>query len=347
MTRRTLWPISGVVLAVLAAMSVAACGGGSSGSTNAAPASGSTGDATGSTGDASRPRFVRVSFFPTSDPTGAVIDKGQTQAAKDLGVDVEYRAPADTSVDPAELKRLLESAIATKPSGIIFTDLVPQALNPIVKKATDAGIPVILSYVSPAEAAGTGALTVVGNDDVQTGRVGAEKLNALGSRHALMVTIPPGIPFIDKRATGFGEAFEGKVTKLALPVDQVVTDPAAARNAMEATLQKDSSIDAVFTLGTLLTPPMVALKSRLGSRASRMKWGAVDANPVEVEGVKSGALDFSLDSQPYQWGYLPVTLLTQYVRYGITPAFKELPTGPVVVDRHNVDKVAALVGSKK
>lgn len=330
MTIRTGRALAAALLAVTVGLTLGACSSGSDGS-DAGP----------------KPKFIQVSFFPTSDPTGAVVDKGQEQAAKDLGVEVEYRAPAQTSTDPTELKRLLEGAIASKPAGIIFTDLVPQALNPIVKRAVDAGIPVILSYVSPTEAADTGALTIVGNDDVETGKLGARRLNELGAKHALMVTIPPGIPFVDKRGKGFTEAFQGKVTKLQLPPGQVINDPAASRGAIETALEKDQSIDAVFTLGTLLTSPMLAAKGRLGDRASDIKWAAVDMNRAELQGVQSGQLDFALDSQPYQTGYLSVLLLAQYVRSGITPASPEFPTGPVVVDKRNVSKVAQLVSAGK
>jgi simple sugar transport system substrate-binding protein len=341
MTGRGVRMLTAAVAAALATLALVACGGGS---TNDATTGGSTTEsaiAGGSRGGSLR--FIRVSYFATSDPTGAVIDSGQKQAAKDLNVDVKWRSPTSTTVAPSEIKRLLENAIASKPDGIIFTDSVPDAFRPTIKSAVKAGIPVVFSNAGFGEAKVAGALSFVGNNETATGRLAGKRLGALGAKHALLATIPPGIPLADQRNNGFIEAFAGKVTPLRI---KDFTDPTAGRNAIEAALQKDSSIDAVLSVGTLLTPPMLAVQERLGSRAAEMKWAAIDLNDLGARAVTDGRLDFVLDQQPYLQGYLPVLMLTQYLRLGLVPPVENVETGPVLVDETNVKKIAKLAADK-
>ena len=58
--------------------------------------------------------------------------------------------------------------------------------------------------------------------------------------------------------------------------------------------------------------------------------------------IKDGRQAFTIDQQQFWRGYMPVLLLTHYIKYGLTEANYFL-TGPTVVDSANVDRVAKLV----
>ncbi|MBV9220010.1 MAG: substrate-binding domain-containing protein, partial [Methylobacteriaceae bacterium] len=58
--------------------------------------------------------------------------------------------------------------------------------------------------------------------------------------------------------------------------------------------------------------------------------------------IKDGRQAFTIDQQQFWRGYMPVLLLTHYLKYGLIEANYFL-TGPTVVDASNVDRVAALV----
>jgi simple sugar transport system substrate-binding protein len=323
-----------LVVGSLALVTVA-CGGQKSASSTPAAASGPSPTA--------RLKIISVSTNPTSNPIGAIVANGQKLAAKELGVDVEYRSTSASTTSPNEVKRLLENAIASKPDGIIMTDTVPLALNPTITAAAKAGIPIVLASTGFGEAASTGALTYVGNDETQAGMLGGKRLGQLGAKHAMLITIPPGVPLADQRNEGFQKGFPGKVTKLAV---KDFNDATAMRNAIEASLQKDPSIDAVFNAGVIFTPPELAAQARLGDRASKIKWAALDIDAQTLRAVKARKLEFALDQQPFLQGYLPVLFLAQYKRYAIKPAIADVPTGPSVIDATNVDQVLDLADQK-
>ena len=90
------------------------------------------------------PTFIMVTHSPESDPYWISVANGLQQAGKDLGVKVQYRGTDKNLNDPNQQRRNLEAAIASKPDGLIVSDPTPASLNATIKKASEAGIPVIL-----------------------------------------------------------------------------------------------------------------------------------------------------------------------------------------------------------
>ena len=68
-----------------------------------------------------------------------VVRNGVAQAAKDMGVSVNYSAP-DTESDMVKMSQLIEAAIAKKPNGLVVSIPNPDALGDAIKRAVAAGI---------------------------------------------------------------------------------------------------------------------------------------------------------------------------------------------------------------
>ena len=58
--------------------------------------------------------------------------------------------------------------------------------------------------------------------------------------------------------------------------------------------------------------------------------------------IEDGRQAFTIDQQQFWRGYMPVLLLTHYIKYGLLEANYFL-TGPTIVDAANVKRVVALV----
>jgi simple sugar transport system substrate-binding protein len=67
-----------------------------------------------------------------------------------------------------------------------------------------------------------------------------------------------------------------------------------------------------------------------------------DLDAQALDAVKDGRQAFTIDQQQFWRGYMPVLLLTHYLKYGLVEANYFL-TGPTVVDKSNIDQVAKLV----
>jgi ABC-type sugar transport system substrate-binding protein len=91
--------------------------------------------------------IIVVSHGQASDPFWSVVKNGVTQAAKDFGVDVDYRAPE--TFDMVAMAQLIDAAVNQEPDGLIVSIPDADALGPAIQKAVAAGISVI-SMNTPA-----------------------------------------------------------------------------------------------------------------------------------------------------------------------------------------------------
>jgi simple sugar transport system substrate-binding protein len=288
-------------------------------------------------------KFIFVGNQSKATPTASLLVNGTAAADKLFGTQTEYRSVQGQTFDANEERRILESALAQKPDGVLIADAAPPQLNPTIKKITDAGIPVVLVNAGLGETAATGALTYVGNDEEGTGVLGGQMLGKTGAQHALLITLQPGIPVGDLRTKGFKQGFPGKVTAVELSVKDLF-DSTKVRNITQAELQKDKSIDSAFTIGDCCSAPMLAAAKTLGSRGDGMHFGTIDLGKPTLEGIKGGTMSFGLDQQAWMQGYLGVQTLLLNVRYGMRPGSDLTATGPVPVDKANVDRVVELTG---
>jgi simple sugar transport system substrate-binding protein len=291
---------------------------------------------------AAEPTFIMVTHSPESDTYWVSVSKGLQQAGKDLGVNVQYRGTENNLNDPNQQRRNLEAAIAAKPDGIIVSDPTPASLNATIKKASDAGIPVVLVNQGGDQVEKVGALAFVGDEPGNQGAVGAAQFNALGSKHALIITTPTGaIPFVDARTNGFKKAFSGSSSLAEIPLTDL-SDSNRIKTITETQLQKDPSIDAVFSIGSCCIASMNQVRTDLGDRGKAMHWGTIDVTAGAMQSLKAHELDFALDAQQYAQGYYPVVMLALYIRQAIQPAARAFITGPAVITPDNVAKLQAV-----
>ncbi|MGO7091827.1 substrate-binding domain-containing protein [Rhizobium leguminosarum] len=283
--------------------------------------------------------IIMVTHSPPSDTYWVSVIKGLEEAGRELDVTVQYRGVENNLNDPNQQRRNLEAAIAAKPDGIVVSDPTPASLNATIKKASDAGIPVVLVNQGGDQVDSVGALAFVGDDPGTQGAMGAAQFNAFGSKRALIITAPPGaLPFLDARTNGFIKTFKGKATLAEIPLSDF-NNSNRIKSITESQLQKDGSIDAVFSIGGCCITAMMQARSDVGERARAIHWGTIDMTASAIRSLKARELDFALDAQQYAQGYYPVVMLALYVRRAIKPAEERLITGPVVITPDNVNRV--------
>src|SRR5215469_13183459 len=75
-------------------------------------------------------RFVVVTHGQASDPFWSVVKNGVDQAAKDMGVNVEYQAPP--RFDMVAMSQLIDAAVASNPDGLVVSIPDANALGPSI-----------------------------------------------------------------------------------------------------------------------------------------------------------------------------------------------------------------------
>jgi simple sugar transport system substrate-binding protein len=264
------------------------------------------------------------------------------QAAQAFNVNFSWLGPTSSNQFSAQqMSQTLDAAIAQHPAALIVDDATP-GLDATLKRVAASGIPVVIYITGIGHTAAAGAIIYIGNNEQGTGQAAGTQMAALGAKDALCVTIPVGeSPPIDLRCKGFQQAFDQNGRKSSLVEISNPDDNQASRNAIEAALQKDRNVDAIFSVGAPFDPAILSAVAA-SPNAAKIRVGTTDTTQTILQEVKSGQLAFALGQQGYLQGYYAIQVLAQYVRLGIKPIEDQLPTGPILVDKSNVAQLLAL-----
>ncbi|MCA0908577.1 sugar ABC transporter substrate-binding protein [Ruegeria marisrubri] len=274
--------------------------------------------------------IVVVSHGQANDAFWNVVKNGVEQAGKDVGVNVEYRAPE--TFDMVAMSQLIDAAVNQEPDGLIVSIPDADALGPSIERAVAAGIPVI-SINSGAEVAKElGALLHVGQDEYDAGKAAGEKLASMGGTNAICVNHEVGNVSLDLRCEGFTEGFGGKVT--VLPTSN---DPSEIESKVAAALAADESVDTVMALGASSAgePSVAAAKSS----GRDVNVASFDLSANFLQSIVDGDAAFAIDQQQYLQGYLSVNFMGLHAKYGLMPG-GDVPSGPNLITQ---DKAAQVI----
>ncbi len=120
-------------------------------------------------------------------------------------------------------------------------------------------------------------------------------------------------------------------------------DPTEVYNKVKAYLASHPDTDGILTLGPNSADPVIKYLRDTGSASKFKSVISFDLDGDISQAIKDGIMEAAIDQQPYLQGYLPIVLLTQYVRYGVMPA-NHINTGPGFVTKDNIAMVEKLAG---
>jgi simple sugar transport system substrate-binding protein len=320
-----------IVLVVMLPLVLAAC---------------SNGSGTSSTSSSSCPasranlKFYVITHGQASDPFWSVVKKGVDQAAKDMCVTAIYESPASATFDVVAMARLIDTAVAAHPSGLVVSIPDPKGLGSSIKAAVAANIPVISINSGSDVAQSLGVLVHIGQTEEQAGIGGGEKMGAAGVKHALCVNQEVGNAALELRCKGFTEGLSmtgGTVKEIGVNL----SNPTQTQQTIEAALQHDPTIDGILTLGPTGASPAIKALQDL-NKLGQIKLATFDLSSDVLNAIKNNQMLFAIDQQQYLQGYLPIVLLTLYATNLNTIANTVLQTGPGFVTSSNVSQVIQL-----
>ena len=242
----------------------------------------------------------------------------------------------------ADAAKLVDKMLTLNPTAVVIPDWVPDAMNEGIKKLKDAGVIVVLYNSGQHEVENTGAEIYIGSDEYVAGKMGGEAMAAAGKKHVVCVNTLPGLANIEARCKGVKDAVEaagGKSESLNLPSSSF-GDATAVTQAVKAAITKDTSIDALITIGDSDADSVTEAIAQAGA-ASTVLHGGISVNAQSLQRVKDGTQFFAIDQQGYAQGYYATSYAFQLAAYGISLPVKELLSGPSLINSDNVDKVLA------
>ena len=285
-------------------------------------------------GAASADRYVMITHTQGTDPFWPVVEKGGKDAAAAVGAEFEYNfAP---SGDMADMARLIESAAATQPDGLIVSLPDADALGSAIKAAADSGIPVITINSGLEHSKEVGALMHVGQPEKLAGEAAGARAKDEGVQHALCLNQEAYNTALVDRCQGYFDA-QGA----ALNMIDVSNDVAQIKARTAAALQSDVTIDGLLAVGPHVCEAAAAAIDEVGAE---IHLSCFDMTPGVIRLIQEGKVNYTIDQQQYLQGYMPVTVLHLYnTNAGMLPG-TNIPSGPGFVDASNAAAVQAQAG---
>lgn len=351
-----------VILAFAAALLVACGGSSKSSSSSGSSSSGTTTNAVNiSSGGKVCPYHFALITHGDNGSFWSVVYKGAKNAASDLGCTLtetygsqqQGQAEPDDNAENAQITNAVNAHV----DGIAVSDHDPSLMNATIKSAVAAGIPVVLlnAGCDNTDIAASGAMTCVGQPEQLAGEASGKRFVQLGATNVLCVIHQSGQNLLDRcnglaQGLGVGSSCKGgnppskgpACTELTLSTPNAASNPQQAIGQVTSFLQAHPQINAVMTLNNAIATALVS-----SHPANNPKIATFDLNSGVQTDLQNGTLAFAVDQQQFLQGYLPIEFLYLYKKHegNTTGGGTTVASGPLLVDKTNVSKVAAAIGA--
>ena len=275
---------------------------------------------------------ITVVYHDTAIEFGQVIKQGAMAAGKELGVKVNWVGPIGINVD--EQVNFIENAITAGVDGLAISNVNAEALNPMINKAIDAGIPTVTFN---SEAPGSKRLAFYGQDLKKSGYVQgqilAEYMNGKGK--VLIVSGDTAASWSQDRESGVRKALEEFPEIEVVQVVSTGWEDQQMYAAIENALLANPDLGGIASLGAPTT--MATGRALLrNNRYDEIAHVGHDFMPETLDNIAAGATKATLSQNPYMQGYLPVKNLYEYIKNG--KKIESVDTGILRCDSSNVQE---------
>ncbi|MFO1142072.1 MAG: ABC transporter substrate-binding protein [Amaricoccus sp.] len=276
----------------------------------------------------------------TTDAFYITMRKGAQAAADALGVDLVFQGAPD--FNPVLQVPVLDAVIARKPDAILIAPTDKTQLVQPLKKAADAGIPVITvdTFIGTGKyQTGSGdadfPLSYIASDNLLGGRMAAHALaESIGGEGKVYVSnVKPGVSTTDQREEGFKEEIKASYPKIEVLETQFNDDDAnKAASQLQAVFARNPDLKGVF--GANLFSALGAGNGvQQAGQMGKIKVVAFDAPQSIVDNLHTGLVDLAIAQHPAEIGYYCVVSAYAHLTGQSIPT--AIGTGFTVIDKDN------------
>ncbi len=278
---------------------------------------------------------LAVHSNPAEDSFWGVVERGAKDAADTYGITLK----SGGSGDPTEQAQLVETYVSDKVDGLIVSLANPDALKDAVKRAVDAGIPVITINSGVDVYKELGAITHVGQTEFVAGQGAGEQFNKAGLKSVLCVIHEEGNIGLEQRCDGLEDTFQGKVERFNVATTGT-RDIAGTSASIQDKLIAAGDVDGILTLNPDIAG---AALDAIKATGKDVKLATFDLSPAVLDAIMNDEIMFAIDQQQYLQGYLPVVFLYLYnTNLNTVGGGQPVLTGPGIVDKSNAAQVKEL-----
>lgn len=267
-------------------------------------------------------------------PVWLAAKDGLDAAAEDLGFRGEWVGPSSIDVD--EMIKQIEVAIAEKADGIITQGLNPEAMVPVLKKADEAGIPVVVVNSDIPDAP---RLAYIGTEPVNLGSEGAkaiiEKMDGETIKAAYGVTTFTNTISMNM-VEGYKETFEEAGNYEEQTVIETMGDTLTAVQKWQDVLNTYPETNVI--IGTSAETGAAAAKvvNEMGLE-DQVVILAIDDIEETLDGIRNGSIYGTMTQNFYRKGYQACQYLMDFIENGTVPEEMINDSGTTLVTLENID----------
>jgi simple sugar transport system substrate-binding protein len=276
---------------------------------------------------------IPVIYLDVSINFAQPITAGVEQAGIDLGVKTIFDGSVNFNLD--QQVAIIENYITKKVDGMAIAPLSSEVIDPLIKKAIDAGIPVVtFNTDSPTSA----RIAYFGQDLITVAREQGEMIAQLINKKGtvLITSCDAAAPWSQMREQGVREGLaKYPGIKVIENICNAKGDEQTTYAAIENAMLANRGLAAVASLDAITTPAVgrYILRNKLSGKIIQV---GHDLMPETLDNIKAGATTATLSQNPYAQGYEPVKALVEHLLNN--KPLKDLNTGKVVVDKKNVEE---------
>lgn len=253
------------------------------------------------TGAFAQKKFVLITM-DSMDEHWLSVKKGAEKKAKELGdVEILFRAPAG-KVDPNEQTRMVEDAINQKVDAILLAPSDKSALAPVVERAIDEKIPVVI-IDSPIDT--EGYVTFLSTDNYAAGALAADTLAKLVDEKGKIgiINAQPGAGTAIARSSGFEDRVKEKYPNMKVVAIQYSNgDKAVALNQATDIMTANPDLAGFYGSNEGSTVGISRALEEAG-KGGTVKLVGFDFSKDTITGLKNGTIQASMVQNPEMMGY--------------------------------------------
>jgi ribose transport system substrate-binding protein len=261
-------------------------------------------------------------------PSITALVKGMNDEGAIYGAKITYFDPA---LNPVKQVSMIEDCISRKPDVIVVNAVDPAAVVPALRKANEAGIPVLMQNADTTPEGHAYTKAFIGSQSYDQGyAVGQMIVNALGGKgNIVVITGKTGQTDTVNRTAGMQAAYKNaKASINVLAVQPADWSKDKALTVMQDLLTRFPKIDAVFgqddpmALGAL-----EAIKAQ--GREKEIKVFGVNGNKEACQAIKAGDMYGTALQLSYLVGVYTVRAAYDLTQKRLVPSTILAPTAPV------------------
>ncbi|WP_297598791.1 ABC transporter substrate-binding protein [uncultured Cetobacterium sp.] len=253
------------------------------------------------TGAFAQKKFVLITM-DSMDEHWLSVKKGAETKAKELGdVEILFRAPAG-KVDPNEQTRMVEDAINQKVDAILLAPSDKSALAPVVERALEDKIPVVI-IDSPIDT--EGYVTFLSTDNYAAGALAADTLAKLVDEKGKVgiINAQPGAGTAIARSSGFEDRVKEKYPNMKVVAIQYSNgDKAVALNQATDIMTANPDLAGFYGSNEGSTVGISRALEEAG-KGGTVKLVGFDFSKDTITGLKNGTIQASMVQNPEMMGY--------------------------------------------